>query len=235
LQEGLYKCEYWAGDAVGRSVMCVHAGQMLGGNTAFAHLGTYVTCDGETVVEIETRRHNEDPSYRPFLGQDAGSISVKGRMVDGQYRFEGTSPQLPPGAIFRARMWTIDSETSPVVGAVGEGGIINGLYSIHIRTLDGVDGGVTGVMLLHEGRILGGDAFFYYLGTYTSAKRRWKGEMLNQEHTSAKGEIPVFGGHEIGIGFVGSCDEAGAELEATAFAGKRSLRLTAALKLMRKA
>ena len=76
-------------------------------------------------------------------------------------------------------------------------------------------------MLLMDGRILGGDAFFYYLGAYTSADGRWKGEILNQEHTPAKGENPVFGGHEVGIGFTGTCDEAGAELEAIALAGKR--------------
>jgi hypothetical protein len=91
------------------------------------------------------------------------------------------------------------------------------------------------VMLLMDGRILGGDAFFYYLGSYTSADGRWKGEIVNQEHTPAKGENPVFGGHEVGIGFSGTCDGQGAELEAVALAGKRSLRLTATLKLMRPA
>jgi len=50
-----------------------------------------------------------------------------------------------------------------------------------------------------------------------------------------KGENPVFGGHEVGIGFAGTCDAEGAVLEATALAGKRSLRLTATLKLMRRA
>jgi len=39
----------------------------------------------------------------------------------------------------------------------------------------------------------------------------------------------------VGIGFSGTCDDQGALLEATAFAGKRSLRLTAVLKLMRRA
>ena len=101
--------------------------------------------------------------------------------------------------------------------------------------LDGVDGSLTGVMLLNQGRILGGDACFYYLGTYTSEKGSWKGQILNQEHTPAKGENPIFGGHEVGIGFSGTCDEQGALLDATAFVGKRSLRLTAVLKLMRRA
>jgi hypothetical protein len=101
--------------------------------------------------------------------------------------------------------------------------------------LDGVAGGLTGVMLLNEGRILGGDAFFYYIGTYTSANGRWRGEIVNQEHTPARNENPIFGGHEVGIGFSGTCDAQGALLEATALAGKRSLRLTAVLKLMRRA
>ena len=98
--------------------------------------------------------------------------------------------------------------------------------------LDGVDGGLTGVMLLNNGRILGGGASFYYLGTYTSENGRWKGQILNQEHTPAMGENPIFGGHEVGIGFSGTCDREGALLEATALAGKRSLRMTAVLKLM---
>jgi len=55
------------------------------------------------------------------------------------------------------------------------------------------------------------------------------------EHTPAKGENPIFGGHEVGIGFSGTCDEQGALLDATAFVGKRSLRLTAVLNLMRRA
>jgi hypothetical protein len=101
--------------------------------------------------------------------------------------------------------------------------------------LDGIDGGLTGVMLLNGGRILGGDAFFYYVGSYTSEHGRWKGQILNREHTPARGENSVFGGHEVGIGFSGTCDEQGALLEATALAGKRSLRLTATLKLMRRA
>jgi hypothetical protein len=101
--------------------------------------------------------------------------------------------------------------------------------------LDGIVGGLTGVMLLNDGRILGGDAYFYYIGSYTSANGRWKGHMLNQEHTPAQDDYPIFGGHEIGIGFSGSCDHQGARLEATALAGKRSLRLTADLKLVREA
>jgi hypothetical protein len=40
----------------------------------------------------------------------------------------------------------------------------------------------------------------------------------------------VFGGHEVGIGFSGTYTDRGAEAEATALAGKRSIRFKAVLK-----
>jgi len=140
-----------------------------------------------------------------------------------------------PDVPFQSVMTPVEDQPLPIAGSVGEGAVVNGLYSLRLRLLDGIDGGLTGVMLLNQGRILGGDAFFYYVGSYTSANGRWKGQILNQEHTPAKGQNPVFGGHEVGIGFSGTCDQEGALLEATALAGKRSLRLTAVLKLMRRA
>lgn len=234
LLDGLYKVEYGVDDAFGRSVMCMHAGKMLGGNSAFAHLGTYQESNGEIAAEIITQRHNDDPYYKSLMGADVAAISVRGRAEGNRIRFEGTAAPRP-GALFWANLTRLDDEAVPPVGRVGQGGIVNGLYSIRIRTLDGIDGGLSGVMLLIDGRILGGDAFFYYLGSYTSQNGRWKGEIVNQEHTPAKGENPVFGGYEVGIGFSGTCDEQSAELEAIALAGKRSLRLTAELKLMRPA
>jgi hypothetical protein len=234
LLDGLYKVEYGIEDAFGRSVMCMHAGKLLGGNSAFAHLGSYQDNNGEITAEIITQRHNDEPYYKPLMGADVAAINVRGRANGSTLRFEGSAAPMP-GALFWADLTRLDDEALPPAGAVGQGGLVNGLYSIHIRTLDGIEGGLTGVMLLIDGRILGGDAFFYYLGSYTSENGRWKGEIVNQEHTPAKGENPVFGGHEVGIGFSGTCDQYGAELEAIALAGKRSIRLTAALKLMRPA
>jgi hypothetical protein len=234
LLDGLYKVEYGVGDAFGRSIMCMHHGKLLGGNSAFAHLGSYHLDGEEIAAEIITERHNDDPNYKPLMGTDNAAIRVRGKQHGRGIRFEGEAAPRP-GALFWADLTRLDDEALPPVGAVGQGGIVNGLYSIHIRALDGIDGGLSGVMVLLDGRILGGDAFFYYLGSYSSADGHWKGEILNQEHTPAVGEIPVFGGHEVGIGFSGTCHQTGAELEATALAGKRSLRLSATLKLMRPA
>ena len=54
--EGFYKVRFQLGDAVGRSVMHAGNGKMLGGNSAFAHIGTYEkTGDGVDIV-IKTVR-----------------------------------------------------------------------------------------------------------------------------------------------------------------------------------
>jgi hypothetical protein len=233
LLQGFYKVRFQLDDAAGRSVMYAHAGRMLGGNSAFAHIGTYQESGDELIAEVNTMRHHATPGYRPLVGIDEATLVLRGREEADGVHFDGTLVELP-GSVFRSVMTPIDDEIAPASGAVGEGGIANGLYSIDIRLQDGIDSGLSGVMLLNDGRILGGDAFFYYIGSYTSANGRWKGQMLNQEHTSARDAYPVFGGHEVGIGFSGSCDDQGAWLEATALAGKRSLRLTADLKLVRR-
>ena len=232
---GFYTVRFRLGDAVGRSVMYAHDGKMLGGNSAFAHIGTFeANGDDEIAIAIRTVRHNPDPNYPAMAGTDDATLLARGRPDGNVYHFEGRLKELP-GPVFRSVMTPVEEQPLPIAGGVGQGGIVNGLYSIRVRMLDGVEGGLTGVMLLNDGYILGGDASFYYLGSYTSENGRWKGQILNQEHTPAKGENPVFGGHEVGIGFSGTCDDQGALLEATALAGKRSLRMTAALKLMRRA
>lgn len=106
----------------------------------------------------------------------------------------------------------------------------NALYSLQIEMLDGVQGRNTGIMVLRDGIIRGGDAHFYYLGSYTFAEGKWKGELTNHEHTPTGGLRPVFGGKDVGIGFSGTYHDGGAEAFATALAGKRSIRFKAVLK-----
>ena len=231
--KGLYKVEYEMNGGFGRSVMYVRDGKMFGGNTAFAHLGDCQNVDGEIVAEINTKRHSASPTHRTLIGSREVTIRMRGKVQDGAaYRFVGDVIQ-EPGSGFRALMTPLNDDDIPPPGLVGEGGVVSGLYSIRMRALDGVAGGNTGVMLLLDGRVLGGDAFFYYLGAYTSANGRWKGEFVNQEHTRAINDHPLFGGYEVGIGFSGRCDATSAEMEAIALAGRRSIRFAAGLTLMR--
>ena len=228
--DGFYKCEYRAGPVLNRSVMHVRRGRMLGGNSAFAHVGTYEEVeDGLIVGRVAEQRHAVDPRVGQLYGADDDVLTIRGRPVGDAYHLI-CSPVRLPDQVMHSVMTRLDEASLPPPGEVGAGGIINGLYALRIRMLDGVDGGLTGVMLLQDGRMLGGDAFFYYLGSYSSAGGRWKGEIVNQEHTKANDAL--FGGYEVGIGFSGRCDDQGAVWEASALAGKRSLRLSAEMKLL---
>lgn len=228
---GFYTVRFQLGQEAGQSVTYVRAGKMLGGNSAFAHIGRFEEIGDEIAIEIRTVRHRFDPNYPAMAGTDEATLVARGCAEGELYRFAGELKGRP-GVPFRCVLTPVEDQVQPLAGHVIDGCIVNGLYSIHTRILDGVDGGLTGVILLNDGRILGGDAYFYYLGSYSCGAGRWRGQILNQEHTPALGVDPVFGGHEVGIGFSGTCDETGAWLEATALVGKRSLRLTADLKLL---
>jgi hypothetical protein len=110
--------------------------------------------------------------------------------------------------------------------------IRNGLYSISTKLLDGVDGGQTGVSVLHNGRMHGGGAFLYHIGTYQCFDgNKWKGEVTSQEHTPTV-NIRPFTGHVASMGFAGTYTDEDAEFEATALVGKRSIRLKTIFRLL---
>jgi hypothetical protein len=233
--QGLYKVEMHTVHGSRRGVVYAYDGKMLGGNSAFAFIGTYQESgSGDVSVDISTLRHNDDPKFQPLLKADEIRLTLGGRQRGEQYFFEGGTAQLP-GIAFSAVMTPIGEEITLPALSAGEGGIKNGLYSIHIRMLDGIDGGNTGVMVLRDGRIHGGDAFFNYFGSYSSANGRWKGELVNHEHTPNRGERALFGGYEVGIGFSGTYTDEGAVAEATALAGKRSIRFSAVMRKMAEA
>jgi hypothetical protein len=98
--------------------------------------------------------------------------------------------------------------------------IRNGLYSYESKVLDGGDGGYRGVAVLRDGSILGGGSFFYFIGTTVVPT---KGEAPQQEHTPAPNTFAT-AGWNVSAGFSGTYTDKGAEFDATALVGKRSLR-----------
>ena len=76
----------------------------------------------------------------------------------------------------------------------------NGLYSIRIEMKDGGRGHASGIIVLIDGQILGGDTHFYYTGSYTFKNGRWRGELTTRQHAQAVGVILLFGGREVTCG-----------------------------------
>jgi T3SS negative regulator,GrlR len=110
--------------------------------------------------------------------------------------------------------------------------IRNGLYFYSSKALDGVVGGADGVMVLRDGKMLGGTSFFYFIGTYSSSGGKWKGELTDQEHTPAPAALPTAGKGLVAFGFNGTYTDEGAQFYATALAGKQSLQYHAIMRLL---
>jgi len=91
--------------------------------------------------------------------------------------------------------------------------------SAHARR---VEGGLTGVMLLNEGRILAATP----RSTISAAHLgEWplEGQILIRS-TPGQGREPRVGGHEVGIGFFGTCDDQGRCSVPPRSPARRSLR-----------
>jgi hypothetical protein len=98
--------------------------------------------------------------------------------------------------------------------------------------LDGVKGRDSGVLILRDGRFLGGGPYFWSEGSYTSGAGTWKGELRTNQHTQFADRFvrPLSGGEEINSGFSGTFADDGAEVFGTCLIGARSLSFRATLK-----
>jgi hypothetical protein len=92
-------------------------------------------------------------------------------------------------------------------------------------------GRATGIVVLRGGVIMGGDSFFYYTGSYSFSRGKWRGEMIVHQHTEAPGLNLVFGGREVTCGFTGSYAEGTADIDGTALVGSYSIPFRAQLTL----
>ena len=109
--------------------------------------------------------------------------------------------------------------------------VTNGLYSIKIEMKDGGRGRASGVIVLLDGQILGGDSHFYYTGSYAFKNGKWRGELTTRQHEQAVGVILLFGGREVTCGFTGTYSDTEAEVDGTALVGKTSVSFHAKLTL----
>ena len=119
---------------------------------------------------------------------------------------------------------------------MGDGGrhrgiMKNGLYSIHVSLQDGRSGKGSGVVVFRDGKIVGGDAYLFYTGTYTVKDDTFKGEVLVQRHTSSADANPLFGGATpAGVGVSGTFTDTQGVMNGTALVGKASQIFAATLR-----
>ena len=144
---------------------------------ALPFVGTYRRPTGVSLGRMSRcRAITTIPVIQPMFDVDNDRAELhRGARGRGEFMFEGGSAAFARRYRFKTVLTPINDADAPPAGTSGADGIGNGLYSIHIRMLDGIDAGNTGVMLLHDGRIRGGDAFFDYIGAYTGGERQVEG------------------------------------------------------------
>jgi hypothetical protein len=107
--------------------------------------------------------------------------------------------------------------------------IKNGIYALTALATDGAGVDAGGVLILHDGKIYGGDSYVFYTGTYKCSGGKWEGEMLSKEHTPTNRPIVE---RVQQIVFSGTYNDDGAEVEATAVVGKQRFRYDATLRFL---
>jgi T3SS negative regulator,GrlR len=110
--------------------------------------------------------------------------------------------------------------------------ITNGLYSIVTEMMEGGHGHASGVIMLLDGRIVGGDSHFYYTGSYSADSGKWRGELTTNQHTKSAGVLPRFGGREVTTGFSGTYTADSADVQGAALVGKTSVRIHSKMELL---
>jgi T3SS negative regulator,GrlR len=107
----------------------------------------------------------------------------------------------------------------------------NGLYSVHVQMGDGVRGRASGVIMLRDGVILGGDPYFWSTGNYTFKEGTWKGDLVTNQHTPYHDSTarPVFAVREVTTGFSGTYRDDNSEVFGTSLVGSRSISFRATL------
>jgi hypothetical protein len=109
--------------------------------------------------------------------------------------------------------------------------IKNGLYAVTSKLLDGEEGGASGVSVLQDGTMRGGGSIYYHTGKYTCCDGKWKGQVTTREHVPEL-ITKLFARKVVTMGFTGTYTDEGAEFEATALVGKRSVRLHVMFQLL---
>ena len=116
--------------------------------------------------------------------------------------------------------------------AAGAMTVTNGLYTIQIEMSDGGHGRAHGIIVLRDGKLAGGDSYFYYTGSYTADRGKWRGELITNEHTKSVGALPLFGGREVTTGFMGTYSADAAMANGIALVGKTSVLIETKLTLL---
>lgn len=86
----------------------------------------------------------------------------------------------------------------------------NGLYKVSFVTPKGQG---TGIVVIVDGSIKGGDASMYYIGTYVEKNNQLTGKLHVRKHSEVPGIISVFGLDDVHLKLQGTSTNVSATIE----------------------
>ena len=86
----------------------------------------------------------------------------------------------------------------------------NGLYKVSFMTPQGQG---TGVVVIADGSIKGGDASMYYIGTFEEKNNQVTGKLHVRKHTNVPGIVSVFGLEDLHLKLQGASTNNSASIE----------------------
>jgi len=195
---------------------------MMGGIRFRVHRQLPGIDSGEVVVRHIDVAATTTIQFQPLFKTDRSSLALKGRQQGDQYFFEGDTTQLPAHSLILSDEPRL-AKGCAIRPSVGQRGISHGLYSIHIRMLDGITAAIPVSRCCNDGGYAAATATST-CRLLTGANGRWKGELVNHEHTPSQGERPVFAVRGSVSAFPAPTRRRARPAEATALVGKRSIR-----------
>jgi hypothetical protein len=101
VRDGLYKVDFHTVHGSGCGVIYASNGQLRGGNSGFAFVGSYQKTEEKISAKVSTQRHNYDPNFRSLFGLEGVTLTLCGTPNGDMVDFEGNALQAP-GVNFRA-------------------------------------------------------------------------------------------------------------------------------------
>lgn len=101
MENGLYSVVFSTPLGTGAGVFYAEDGQIRGGDSAMAYVGSYEDAGGMITARIRVTRHHT--GIGTVFGIDPVDIVLKGQGQGAQASMNGTSPQAP-GIAFSAKM-----------------------------------------------------------------------------------------------------------------------------------
>ncbi|MDQ1229283.1 GrlR family regulatory protein [Sphingomonas sp. SORGH_AS_0879] len=94
-ESGLYAIRFVTPFGGGAGVGYFHNGQLRGGDSMMAYVGTYHESNGRITADVRSYKHTSVPGMASVFGVDEVDIHLEGSVSGDNATLTGTAPQAP--------------------------------------------------------------------------------------------------------------------------------------------